>query len=82
MLINRPVILLAFTNHALDHILRAVHDSEVTKDLLRLGSRSKDEVVSLYSLEALEKVQKKTSLHAEKGQHVGTMKHLEQVRTT
>ncbi|CAK9783070.1 unnamed protein product [Cutaneotrichosporon oleaginosum] len=41
-----PVLLLAFTNHALDHIIRAIHDADVTKDIVRLGSRSKDEVVS------------------------------------
>ena len=47
--------------------------------MLRLGSRSKDEVVSQYSLETVEKVQKKTSLHAESSTHYREMKHLEQV---
>ncbi|RXK38429.1 hypothetical protein M231_04338 [Tremella mesenterica] len=72
-----PVVLLAFTNHALDHILRAAHDSGVTKDMLRLGSRSKDEVVSQYSLETLEHTQRKTSLHTEKSKFTGQMKDLE-----
>jgi hypothetical protein len=78
----RPIVLLAFTNHALDHILRAVHDTGVTKDIVRLGSRSKDDVVSEYSLEAIEMVRnKKTSLHGEVGKHIHAMKDLEAVST-
>jgi hypothetical protein len=46
-----PVLLLAFTNHALDHILHAVHDAGITENIARLGSRSKDEVVSQYTLD-------------------------------
>jgi hypothetical protein len=58
MLILSPIVLLAFTNHALDHILRAIHDNNVTHDMIRLGSRSKDEVVSQYSMESLENVKR------------------------
>ncbi len=78
-LTSSPIILLAFTIHALDHIPRAVHDSNVTKDMLDLGSRSKDEIVSQYSLEVLEHVQMKSSLHAESTTHHHDMKVLEQV---
>lgn len=52
---SRHVLLLAFTNHALDHILRAIHDSGMTRRLARLGSRSKDEVIAGYSLDRLER---------------------------
>ena len=48
--------------------------------MLRLGSRSKDEVVSQYSLESLEKAQyKKTSLHTESATYHHKMKDLEAV---
>ncbi|BEJ11584.1 hypothetical protein CspHIS471_0200440 [Cutaneotrichosporon sp. HIS471] len=57
-----PVLLLAFTNHALDHILRAIHDAGVTKDIIRLGSRSKDEIVSEYNLQNISRVKGNTSL--------------------
>lgn len=48
--------------------------------MLRLGSRSKDEVVSQYSLEMVERVGKKdTSLHHQTGIFHGEMKDLEGV---
>lgn len=56
--------------------MRAVHDGDVTKDMVRLGSRSKDEIVSQYSLEALEKVQPKTNLTHEIGKAAAGMKDL------
>jgi hypothetical protein len=59
--------------------MRDLHDRKVTRNMLRLGSRSKDEVVSQYSLEALEQLQKKTSLHKETGHLFGQMKALEEV---
>ena len=75
-----PIVLLAFTNHALDHILRAIHEGGLTRDMLRLGSRSKDEVVSQYSLEVLEKVGKRdTSLHSAASAHHLKMKDVETV---
>jgi len=45
-----PVLLLAYTNQALDHILRAVHSAGVTDKIARLGSRCKDDVVAKFMI--------------------------------
>lgn len=55
-LTHRPVLLIAYTNHALDHILRAVHDRDITRNIVRLGSHSKDEVIGDYSLDKLDQM--------------------------
>lgn len=52
-----PILMIAFTNHALDHMLSAVIDSGITERIVRLGSRSADERISQYNLETLETVQ-------------------------
>lgn len=46
---------MAHTNHALDHILRSVHENNVTKSMIRMGSGTKDEVIERYLLKTLEK---------------------------
>jgi len=51
----RPILLIAFTNHALDHLLRSVLDAGLTKKIVRLGSRSADEKIAQFSLEAMER---------------------------
>lgn len=48
----RPILLVAFTNHALDHILGSVLDAGIT-DIVRLG-RSSDDRISQRSLDAIE----------------------------
>ncbi|KAG8746574.1 hypothetical protein FRC10_004426 [Ceratobasidium sp. 414] len=47
-----PIVLMAFTNHALDHMLLSVLDN-VTTNIARLGSRSSDERISQFSLDKL-----------------------------
>ena len=49
----KPILMIAFTNHALDHLLEAVLDANITKNIVRLGSRA-SERLSQYSLETLE----------------------------
>ncbi|KAF9555859.1 P-loop containing nucleoside triphosphate hydrolase protein [Agrocybe pediades] len=49
-----PILMIAFTNHALDHMLSAVLDANITKKIVRLGRRSNDERVAEYSIETLE----------------------------
>ena len=47
-------VLIAFTNHALDHMLTSVLDANITTNVVRLGSRTTDERIeklSLYNLE-------------------------------
>ncbi|KAH6914275.1 hypothetical protein BKA70DRAFT_1558250 [Coprinopsis sp. MPI-PUGE-AT-0042] len=51
-----PILMIAFTNHALDHLLTGVLDANITKKVVRLGSRSADERISQYSIETLETV--------------------------
>ncbi|KAG8908691.1 hypothetical protein FRC01_007295 [Tulasnella sp. 417] len=47
----KPVLLIAFTNHALDNILTHVLDKGLTENIVRLGSRSTDESLAKYTLE-------------------------------
>ncbi|PVF97899.1 P-loop containing nucleoside triphosphate hydrolase protein [Serendipita vermifera] len=49
------ILLIAFTNHALDHLLRSVLKAGITSKIVRLGSRSSDEQISQYSIENLER---------------------------
>ncbi|KAF8656766.1 hypothetical protein AX16_002444 [Volvariella volvacea WC 439] len=50
----KPILMIAFTNHALDHMLNSVLDAEITQNIVRLGGRSADERISRFSLEKLE----------------------------
>ncbi|KAG8699264.1 hypothetical protein FRC11_013811 [Ceratobasidium sp. 423] len=51
-----PILLVAFTNQALDHMLNGILDGNITTNIIRLGSRfSMDERLSKYSLDTLEK---------------------------
>nr|GAT43007.1 predicted protein [Mycena chlorophos] len=49
-----PILLISFTNHALDHLLSSILDAGITQKIVRLGSRSADERISQYSLETRE----------------------------
>ncbi|KAI6040315.1 hypothetical protein EDC04DRAFT_3140449 [Pisolithus marmoratus] len=51
----KPILMIAFTNHALDHMLTSVLDAGITTDIVRLGSRSSDERISQYSIESRER---------------------------
>lgn len=57
-----PIVLIAYTNHALDHMLRSVLEAGITKNIVRLGSRSADELVAQYNLFELEKRAPPTSM--------------------
>ncbi|KAL5513488.1 hypothetical protein ACEPAH_3887 [Sanghuangporus vaninii] len=50
-----PILLIAFTNHALDHMLSSVINSGITSNVVRLGGRSADETIKRYSIEELER---------------------------
>ncbi|TCD60036.1 hypothetical protein EIP91_010850, partial [Steccherinum ochraceum] len=58
-----PILMIAFTNHALDHMLSSVLEADITKKIVRLGSRSADETISQFSLENIEKVAGKSRLN-------------------
>jgi hypothetical protein len=46
--------MIAFTNHALDHMLCSVLDANITNKIVRLGRRATDERIAKYSIETLE----------------------------
>jgi hypothetical protein len=47
--------MIAFTNHALDHLLGNILDAGITNKVARLGSRSADARIAPYSLDAMER---------------------------
>ena len=49
-----PILMIAFTNHALDHMLCSVLDAGITTDIVRLGSRASEERIAEYSIETRE----------------------------
>ncbi|KAF8599525.1 P-loop containing nucleoside triphosphate hydrolase protein, partial [Ceratobasidium sp. AG-I] len=58
-----PILLVAYTNHALDHMLKGVLDADITKNIIRLGSRyAADERIAQFTLDEAEKVQAKSKL--------------------
>jgi hypothetical protein len=51
----RPILMIAYTNHALDHMLTSVLDAGITKNIARLGSKhAMDERLQEYSIETME----------------------------
>ena len=74
----KPIVLIAFTNHALDHMLTSVLDAKITKKFVRLGSRSTDERIAEYSLISLEKTFTDTSMSRQIGREYHTKKKLEE----
>ncbi|QRV96757.1 Zinc finger, NF-X1-type [Ceratobasidium sp. AG-Ba] len=59
----QPILLVAFTNHALDHMLKGVLDAEITNNIIRLGSRhAADDRIMEFSLENAEKLQAKSKM--------------------
>ncbi|KAJ7163577.1 hypothetical protein C8R43DRAFT_1171786, partial [Mycena crocata] len=73
----RPILMIAFTNHALDHMLTSVLDAGITKKFVRLGSRSADEKISQYSMETIEMVAGKSRLDRSFGAHYRDMKNVQ-----
>jgi hypothetical protein len=56
------ILLIAFTNHALDHLLHSILNADITQKIARLGSRSSDEQISRYSIEELAETQPSESI--------------------
>lgn len=73
----KPVLMIAFTNHALDHMLCGVLDAKITDKIVRLGGRSADERISEYSIENLEMVAGKSILDRSFGRHYRDLKETE-----
>ena len=59
-----PILLIAFTNHALDHMLHTIVEKErITTDVVRLGGRSADESIKRFSIEELERTAGRSRLN-------------------
>ncbi|KAI0765957.1 hypothetical protein BD413DRAFT_606098 [Trametes elegans] len=74
----KPIVLIAFTNHALDHMLTSVLDANITHKIVRLGTRSSDERIAQYTLDKLEKVASASNLDRAFKRQYATMKKLEE----
>ncbi len=55
-------VLIAYTNHALDHMLLSVLDDHITDRLVRLGSRTTDDRIAEFNLIKLEQMAGATDL--------------------
>jgi hypothetical protein len=73
-----PILLIAFTNHALDHMLRSVLDAGITKRIVRLGSHSTDETMRQFSLDNFEMIAGKSRLDRSFGQHYRILKDIQE----
>ncbi|KIK63309.1 hypothetical protein GYMLUDRAFT_72036 [Collybiopsis luxurians FD-317 M1] len=74
----KPVVLIAFTNHALDHMLLSLLEANITSNFVRLGSRTTNERIAEYSLDKLEKtVSERSTLNRTVGKEYASMKQLE-----
>ncbi|KAG6920270.1 hypothetical protein DXG01_005039 [Tephrocybe rancida] len=51
-----PILMIAFTNHALDHLMTGVLDAGITDKIVRLGGRSADERIKKFSIEEIEHI--------------------------
>lgn len=71
-------VLIAFTNHALDHMLTSVLDARITEKVIRLGTRSSDERISQYTLNNLEKLASAPTLDRSMKRQYAIMKELEE----
>ncbi|KAH9895168.1 P-loop containing nucleoside triphosphate hydrolase protein [Cubamyces lactineus] len=73
-----PILMIAFTNHALDHMLRSVLDADITKKIVRLGSRSTDERIAEFSIENMENVAGRTRLSSAYASYRRALRDVEQ----
>ncbi|TRM69481.1 hypothetical protein BD626DRAFT_12882 [Schizophyllum amplum] len=73
----KPILLIAFTNHALDHLLGSILDAKFTRKIIRLGSRSADERISQYSIETLELVEGQSRLDRASQRYFRELKDIE-----
>ena len=70
--------MIAFTNHALDHMLHSILDANITKRIVRLGSHSTDETMKQFSLDNLENIAGKSRLDRSFGQHHRALKDIQE----
>ena len=74
-------VLIAYTNHALDHMVNLVLDAKITDKIVRLGTRSSDERISEYTLSKLERLATASTLDRSIKRQYAAMKRLEETMT-
>jgi len=74
-------VLIAYTNHALDHMVNLVLDAKITEKIVRLGTRSSDERISEYTLSKLERLATAPTLDRSIKRQYAAMKRLEETMT-
>ncbi|KAI0261395.1 hypothetical protein BC834DRAFT_478813 [Gloeopeniophorella convolvens] len=77
----RPIVLIAFTNHALDHMLTSILDAKITTNIVRLGSRATDERIAQYSLYNLEQLSGRAGLDRPNRREFAILKKVEEDMT-
>ncbi|KAG8987815.1 hypothetical protein FRB94_001446, partial [Tulasnella sp. JGI-2019a] len=73
-----PILLIAFTNHALDNILIQVLEKKITNKVVRLGTRSNHEIVSEYSLDNLSMKHSRSQMANAAGREYRSLKIMEE----
>ena len=76
--LNDYTVLIAFTNHALDHMLESVLEAGITNKIVRLGSRSANERIAAYNLTEMEKIGGNHSMQQSLNREYGKMMNAEQ----
>ncbi|KAH9923478.1 uncharacterized protein BXZ73DRAFT_50943 [Epithele typhae] len=77
----RPIVLIAFTNHALDHMVESVLDGKITDKVIRLGTRSSNERIAEYTLDKMERMVNAPTLDRSIKKQYRVMKELEERMT-
>ncbi|KAL4895634.1 hypothetical protein BDV59DRAFT_211274 [Aspergillus ambiguus] len=73
-----PVICVTYTNHALDQLLEALIEKEITSQIIRIGSRSKSQRLHPFNLRVVS--QNVISTKAERSAHWGLRQKVEAYR--
>lgn len=69
---------MAFTNHALDHMVSSILEDDITQNVVRIGSRSSNERVLEHTLDKLERAAGTSSLDQSQRKQYKIMKDLEE----
>ncbi|KAG8944441.1 hypothetical protein FRC03_002079, partial [Tulasnella sp. 419] len=73
-----PILLIAFTNHALDHLLQNVLDAGITTRIIRIGSRSSEEKIAALSLEKILSERTRSGMRRAIAREFRTLKEVEE----
>ncbi|KIK63308.1 hypothetical protein GYMLUDRAFT_464195 [Collybiopsis luxurians FD-317 M1] len=75
----KPVMLIAFTNNALDNMLLLLLEKNITSNFVRVGSRTTNDRIAEYSLDKLEKtLPERSTSNRTVDRKYAAMKHLEE----